>query len=433
MRFMKLQSFWLDTAPAFTGGANNPVRGRTDVVVVGGGFTGLSAALALAKRGIGVTLLEARRVASAASGRNGGHCNNGLSHDFTSVAARFGLERARDMYRAFDAGVDLVEALVAREAIDCDFARSGKLKLAVKPAHFDSMKRAQEVLAREVDADTVIIEKSALASEIGSDAYAGGLLQKRSASLHVGKFGVGLAHAGQHAGAVIHENTTVTGIERLPRGRFRVATQTGPSETGAIEADHVVLANGVPLEGPFAWFRRRIIPIGSFIIVTEPLGRARAQAIMPGRRNCTTTQNIGHYFRMSSDDRLVFGGRARFAMSSPTSDRTSGAILQATLCDVFPRIADCRIDFCWGGLVDMTADRLPRAGQHEGMHYAVGYSGHGVQMAIYMGDLMARRIAGETIANPWRDIPWPAIPLHFGKPWFLPLVGVYYRALDRLH
>jgi glycine/D-amino acid oxidase-like deaminating enzyme len=131
---------------------------------VGGGFTGLSAALTLAKRGIGVVLLEAQHVLSAASGRNGGHCNNGLAQDFNGVAARFGLERARQMYWAFDAGVDLVETLVAREAIDCDFTRSGKLKLAVKPAHFDALKRAQEVLEREVDADTAIVEKSALAS-----------------------------------------------------------------------------------------------------------------------------------------------------------------------------------------------------------------------------------------------------------------------------
>jgi glycine/D-amino acid oxidase-like deaminating enzyme len=423
---MKPQSFWLDTSPAFKAAAPGPVAGRTDVVVVGGGFTGLSAALTLAKRGIGVTLLEAQQVLSAASGRNGGHCNNGLAHDFGGVAKRFGLERAREMYRAFDAGVDLVETLVAREAIDCDFVRSGKLKLAAKPAHFDSLKRAQEILAREVDADTAIIEKSALADEIGSELYAGGLLQKRSASLHVGKFGVGLAQAAQRAGAAIHENAAVTGIERRPGGKFRVATSKD-----TIEAGHVVLANGVPLDGPFAWFRRRIIPIGSFIIVTEPLGNNRARAIMPGRRTCTTTQNIGHYFRMTADDRLVFGGRARFAMSSPTSDQKSGAILQANLRAVFPQIADCRIDYCWGGLVDMTSDRLPRAGQHDGTHYAVGYSGHGVQMSTYMGDLMGRRIAGDDVANPWRDMPWPAVPLHFGKPWFLPAVGVYYRALDR--
>ncbi len=424
---MKPLSFWLDTAPAFTMAAPQPVGGRTDVVVVGGGFTGLSAALTLAKRGIAVTVVEANSIMSAASGRNGGHCNNGLAHDFAGVAARFGAERAREMYRAFDAAVDLVEGIVTREAIDCDFVRSGKLKLAAKPAHFDGLKRAQDVLAREVDSDTEIIEKSSLPGEIGSSIYSGGLLQRRSASLHVGKYGVGLAHAAARAGAVIHEKAAVTAIERPAGQRFKITTRKG-----TIEADHVVLANGVPLEGPFAWFRRRIIPIGSFIIVTEPLGADRARSIMPGRRNCTTTQHIGHYYRMTADDRLVFGGRARFAMSSPASDLKSGAILEANLAEVFPQIAGCRIDYCWGGLVDMTSDRLPRAGEHEGMHYAVGFSGHGVQMSNYMGDLMARRIAGDEVVNPWRDVPWPAVPLHFGKPWFLPFVGAYYRRLDRI-
>jgi glycine/D-amino acid oxidase-like deaminating enzyme len=153
---------------------------------------------------------------------------------------------------------------------------------------------------------------------------------------------------------------------------------------------------------------------------------------MPGRRTCTTSQHVGNYFRLTADHRLVFGGRARFAMSSPKSDLKSGAILQAQLREVFPQIADARIDYCWGGLVDMTQDRLPRAGTRDGMHYAMGYSGHGVQMSVYMGDLMARRISGEARPNPWRDVDWPAIPLHFGKPWFLPLAGLYYRALDRV-
>lgn len=425
---MKPLSYWLDSSPAFKAGAVGPVSGRTDVAVVGGGFTGLSAALTLAKRGIGVTVLEADGVVAAASGRNGGHCNNGLSVDFTGVASRFGVDRAREMYRAFDSAVDLVEAVVSREGIDCDFRRSGKLKLAAKPGHFDGLKRAQEVLAREVDADTAIVEKSALPSEIGSETYAGGLLQKRSASLHVGRFGKGLADAAVRAGAIVHENAAVSRIDRIPGGRFRLATPKG-----ALEADKVVLANGVPLEGPFSWFRRRIVPVGSFIVVTEPLGAERARSIMPGRRTCTTTQHIGHYFRMTADDRLVFGGRARFAMSSPTSDAKSGAILKSNLANVFPQIADCRIDYCWGGLVDMTSDKLPRAGEHEGMHYAVGYSGHGVQMSNYMGDLIARRIAGDDVQNPWRNMSWPAVPLHYGKPWFLPFVGIYYRALDRLH
>lgn len=424
---MKPESFWLDTAPAFSAASSLPIEGRADVVVVGGGFSGLSAARTLARRGITVRVLEAGKVAAEASGRNGGHCNNGLSHDFSSIASRFGRARACEMYRAFDSGVDLVEKIVAEEAIACDFVRSGKLKLAAKPEHFEKMRRAQDVLAREVDADTAIIEKADLGSEIGSSRYEGGLLQRRSASMHMGRFGVGLAEAAAQAGAVIHQDAAVIAIEKLAGGRFRLV-----STRGTIEADQVVLATGASQSGPFDWIRRRIVPVGSFIIVTEPLNAARAAAIMPGRRTCTTTQNIGNYFRMTADNRLIFGGRARFAMSNPTSDMKSGAILRTTLREVFPQIADCRIDYCWGGLVDMTQDRLPRAGTHEGMHFILGLSGHGVQMSTYMGDLFARKIAGDDVINPWRDLPWPAVPFHYGKPWFLPFVGLYYRWLDRI-
>jgi glycine/D-amino acid oxidase-like deaminating enzyme len=423
---MRPDSYWLDTAPPFTGASPLPVEGRADVVVVGGGFTGLSTARTLAKRGVAVVVLEAGRIAGEASGRNGGHCNNGLAHDFGSVKTRFGLERAQEMYRAFDSAVDLVETIVREEAIDCDFVRSGKLKLAAKPEHFAKMRQAQELLARDVDDNTAIVEAEDLAQEVGTGRYHGGLLFKRSAMMHMGRFGVGLAEAAVRAGARIHDNTAVTSIAREANG-FRVTTARGE-----IHADQVFLATGASQNGPFSWFRRRIVPVGSFIIVTEPLGESRARDIMPGRRTCTTSQNIGNYFRLTADNRLIFGGRARFAMSSPTSDLKSGDVLKRQLAEVFPQINGCRIDYCWGGLVDMTQDRLPRAGTHEGMHFALGYSGHGVQMSTYMGDLMARRMTGDDVANPWRDLPWPAVPFHFGKPWFLPFVGLYYRYRDRV-
>lgn len=423
---MKQVSYWHDTAPSFA--ESKPVvdGSRAGLAIIGGGFTGLSAALTAAQRGVSVQVFEGGRVVNEASGQNGGHCNNGLSLDFSSVAAMVGTERAREMYWAFDAGVDRVEEIVKTEAIECHFRRSGKLKLAARPEHFDKMRRAQEVLAREVDPDTAIVEKSDLQSEIASDRYFGGLLQRRSAQMHMGKFGVGLAQAATRAGAIIHQNTAVTAIERCPGG-FRIKTGQG-----TVEADEVLIATGISHTGPFGWFRRRIVPVGSFLIVTEPLGEEGARALMPGLRNCTTTQNIGNYFRLTADHRLMFGGRARFAMSGQKSDLKSGAILQRQLRDVFPQAADRRIDYCWGGLVDMTRDRLPRAGSHEGMHFALGYSGHGVQMSTYMGHVMARRIAGDDVANPFRDMPWPAVPLHFGKPWFLPLVGAYYRIKDAL-
>jgi glycine/D-amino acid oxidase-like deaminating enzyme len=147
----------------------------------------------------------------------------------------------------------------------------------------------------------------------------------------------------------------------------------------------------------------------------------------------TETRNVGTYFRIAPDDRLLFGGRARFALSSPLSDAKSGRILEQEMHGVFPQLRGLRIDYCWGGVVDMTADRLPRAGEHDGLFFSMGYSGHGTQMSTHMGVVMAEVMSGRPEANIWRDFEWPAIFGHFGPPWFLPFVGAYYRLQDKLH
>jgi glycine/D-amino acid oxidase-like deaminating enzyme len=195
----------------------------------------------------------------------------------------------------------------------------------------------------------------------------------------------------------------------------------------------VLVATGPSQRGPFFWFRRRVIPIGSFIIATETLDDAQIASIMPTRRTATTTKHVGNYFRISPDNRLIWGGRARFALSSPTSDAKSGRVLETSLRRTFPQLGRVRIDYCWGGVIDLTADRLPRAGEHEGLFYAMGYSGHGAQMSVHMGQAMARVMGGDARANPFQGLPWPAIPGHFGPPWFMPFVGAYYRLQDRLH
>jgi glycine/D-amino acid oxidase-like deaminating enzyme len=176
-----------------------------------------------------------------------------------------------------------------------------------------------------------------------------------------------------------------------------------------------------------------MISVGSFIVATEPLPAETIRRLLPHRRNYVTSRIIGNYFRLSPDNRLVFGGRARFAMSNPRSDVKSGAVLRAAMEDMFPQLKGIGIDYCWGGLVDMTADRLPRAGEHQGMYFATGYSGHGVQMSVHMGQVMADVMGGKPERNPWRTLDWPAITGHFGSPWFLPFVGAYYRFQDWRH
>lgn len=425
---MKLESYWLDTSPAFKGGVQGDVSGRADVVVIGGGFTGLSAALALARRKASVVVLEASRVLGEASGRNGGQCNNGLAHDYAGLVQRLGAELARALYLAFNAAVDTVERLIHEEKIACDFARRGKLKLAVKPEHFATFAKAYDRLRVDVDPYITLVPPDGLGAEIGSDVFHGGLVHPASAQLHPGKFGIGLADAAVRKGARIYESAAVTALERLSGSAYRVT-----SERGTIQAVQVLLATGCTRLGPFPWFRRRIIPVGSFIVVTEPLTPSVLDRVLPTRRGYVTSANIGNYFRATPDSRLLFGGRARFAMSNPRSDQKSGEILRVELGRIFPELRDVRIDYCWGGLVDITADRLPRAGEHAGMFYATGFSGHGVQMSAHMGQIMADVMAGNRDANPLRDLSWPSILGYFGTPWFLPIIGAYYRVQDILH
>jgi glycine/D-amino acid oxidase-like deaminating enzyme len=425
---MKLDSYWLDTAPDFNEGADGPVEGRSDVVVIGGGFTGLSAALELALRGTSVTVLEAGRIAGQASGRNGGQCNTGVAQDFASLAASVGLEQARAFYRAYESAVQTVESIVTQHRIDCDFVRSGKLKLAAKPKHFDKLARTYDVLHREVDQDIELIEPARMRTEVGSDGFHGGLLQRNGAQMHMGKFGVGLAQAAARHGARIFQNAAVTQIRRIAGGGYEIT-----SARGVVRADNVLVATGPSRQGPLQWFQQRMAPVGSFIVVTEPLSKGQLDALFPQRRNYVTSLNIGNYFRVTPDNRLLWGGRARFAMSDPRSDAKSGHVLQANLAKYFPELATTRVDYCWGGLVDITVDRLPRAGQHDGLYYSMGYSGHGVQMSTHMGRVMADVMSGSADANPWRALPWPPVPAHAARRWILPLVGVYYRLQDVLH
>jgi glycine/D-amino acid oxidase-like deaminating enzyme len=427
---MQLESYWTASAPAFVP-RGGELPSRCDVAIVGGGFTGLSAALALARRGASVVVLEAgERVAAEASGRNGGHVNNGLAVDYAQVAAKVGVERARAWYQAYDAAVDAVEGVVQDEAIACDFVRRGKLKLATRPTQLDALARSAERLAADgVDTDVEVFDAQRVRDEVASEAFHGGLLYKRSGQMHMGRFAVGLAQAAERRGAQILTGTCVQRLQRIGRGQVhRVHTSRG-----SLQAQQVLLANGAARHGGYAsfgWLRRRIVPIGSFIVVTEPLGAARADALLKERRTYVTVANIHHYFRLTPDHRLVFGGRARFAVSSPVSDAKSGEILRDALVDIFPSLAGVRIDYCWGGLVDMTQDRLPHAGEHDGLFYSMGYSGHGTQMSVLMGQRMASVMAGDAAANPWRGRSWPAIPGHLGPPWFLPAVGLYFRLKD---
>ncbi len=428
---MKYMSYWHDSATPFADAQAGPVTGRVDVAVIGGGFTGLNAARKLAREGVSVAVLEAQHIGAGGSGRNGGHLNNGMAHGYAEAKSHFGAERAHALYKAYDRSIDMIEGVIEEEGIDCDFRRSGKLKLASKSSHVAGMRASADLLNREVDPDASWIDKADLKGEIGSEAFHGAMLYGKSAMMHMGRYVQGLATAAHRHGALIWEDAPVTGRTRSGTG-WELTTPKG-----TIRAERVIAATGAYSatypKAPLSYFRRRIISVGSFIVATRPLTDAEIAATMPGNRTCVTSMNIGNYFRLSPDNRLIFGGRARFsAVSDQQSDAKSGAILRQSLNRIFPQLSDVDIDYCWGGLVGMTKDRFPRAGEADGMIYGMGYSGHGAQMSTLIGQSLADIAMGRPDSNPLAGLDWPRIPLHSGKPWFLPLVGVWFGLKDRL-
>jgi glycine/D-amino acid oxidase-like deaminating enzyme len=424
---MKLTSYWQDTATPAGDHRRTPVPDRVDVAVVGGGLTGTSAAVELRKLGASVAVLEQNTIGWGASGRNGGMATTGLAIGFGTAVKRYGADRAVAMFRTYNDAIDSIEKLVAEHGIDCDFERSGKLTLAYRPAHYEAMVKTRKALEELADHEVITVPKKDIHSEIGSDFYHGATVDPYGAGLHVGKFVHGLARAAGDLGATICENAGVTALDRNPRGGHTLQTTRG-----RVHAGEVLIATSGYTGKVTPWLQRRVIPVGSFIIVTEPLAQDVVDRILPHRRQASDSKNLVYYFRITPDNRLLFGGRARFAMSSPESDVRSGRILVKAMTELFPYLAGTRIDYTWGGLVDLSMDQLVHAGRRNGVHYSLGYSGHGVQMATYMGQNMARFISGDTGANIWGDVKFPPVPGHFGRPWFLPLIGGGARVLDAI-
>ncbi|HXG39744.1 MAG TPA: FAD-dependent oxidoreductase, partial [Candidatus Limnocylindrales bacterium] len=250
---MKRVSYWLDTAPRGPDYTTTELPGRVDVAIVGGGLTGLSAAIHLRRKGASVALLEAERIGWGASGRNGGMCTTGLTIALLTAVERYGLDEAIRLYLAYDAAIDTVERLVREEGIDCDFARTGKLNLACKPAHYERLARTHELLARHLGHETILVPRERIRSEVGSDYYHGGLADPRGAGLHVGKFVRGLAAAAERLGAGLHEAARVTRIRPARGGGHAVVTTRG-----TLAARQVLVATDGYTDGAVPHLRRRV-------------------------------------------------------------------------------------------------------------------------------------------------------------------------------
>jgi glycine/D-amino acid oxidase-like deaminating enzyme len=393
------------------------------VAVIGGGYTGLSAARTLAQRGIDVTVLEQHTMGWGASGRNGGFVLPGYKADMAELYRQLGDERAGRMFRLTLDAIAFLEQVISQEEISCDFVRCGAVTLAAKPSHLKALGASGRFLRERLGYATEVVDASELAREIGSTRYHGGLVDPGGRSLHPAKYVGGLALAASRAGARLLEHTGVTGLRRVNNG-FEIATRKG-----VLRAREVLAATNGYTPGALPALRRRVVPIGSYQIATERLPPELARQVVPRDRVFSDTKHLLYYFRLSPDGRMVFGGRASF---TPTGIRRSAAILESGMRQVFPQLSEARIEFAWSGKVAYPLDHLPHAGRLGGVHYAMGYCGHGVALATYLGSRMAEVIAGRGEIPDLGTTGFRAIPLYNGVPWFLPLVGGYYRVRDWL-
>ncbi len=420
--------YWWDAAEPAERGANLPAR--TAVAVVGGGYAGLSAALTLRRLGHDVLVLDAERIGWGASSRNGGMVSGGLKVASSGLEKTHGPEGARRIADAAAASFPFIEETIAREAIDCDYIRCGRFVPAWTQKHFDGLAARADYLAEVTGLPTRMLPRAQQREALGSDHYHGGMIADASGSLHPGKYARGLARAAERAGAVLMDGVRVGGIARAGDG-FALSTSAGDLDADAVLVATNGYSRGADGACAMPWLARRMIPVGSYIIATEPLGTEVIDRLFPGRRMISDTKRVLNYFRPSPDGtRVLWGGRASFG---PTTPEAAAPVLHGFMTEVFPALRDTAITHSWTGNVAFTFDFLPHIGVQDGLHYAAGCQGSGVAMATWLGHQAALKIAGAANERFALDgLAFPTLPGYRGDPWFLPMVGGWYRLRDRL-
>jgi glycine/D-amino acid oxidase-like deaminating enzyme len=421
----KLASYWLDDAPLAVL-PTSELPSEVDVAIVGAGYTGLVAALTVARAGRGVVVFDAEDAGFGCSTRNGGQCGAGFKNGFDDLAKTYGKPRAVALYKEALASLDFLTSFVAGEDIACDYKHCGRFMGAHAPGHYEDMARKFETNRRELGIECYMVPRAEQHSEIDSDAYYGGGVMPSHTSLHPAKYHAGLLERALAAGAVVHPHTAVTHIEREGSG-FMVTTARGRLRAGQV----IVATNGYSNNvGSLPDLSRRVIPIGSYMIATEPLAPGVIDRLMPKDRVTSDTRRVVLYYRASPDrTRILFGGRVALAETDPA---ISGPRLHAVLCEIFPEIATVGISHSWMGFVGYTFDKMPHLGVRGGLHYAMGYCGSGVAMGSYLGHKIAHKLLGnEEGDTAFDELPFQTRPLYFGKPWFLAAAVAWYKFLDR--
>ncbi len=356
-----------------------------DVAILGAGYTGLSAALELAEAGFSVAIVEAESVGFGASGRNGGQVCTGFTKSMATIRKHLGEERAKAAWEIADAAPKLVRDRVAKYDIDCDL-KWGYMHAAERKSQVEDLKETQAEWDAYGYTGSKLLEGSDLRDRIGSELYHAALWEPGGGHLHPLNYCLGLAEAALKAGVRIYENSRA----------IRMDTGDKPAihtESGVLRADYLILAGNAYLRETEPYLFRRLMPVGSYIVATEPLGENRAKGLLPGDEAVSNCNFIVDYYRMSGDKRMLFGGRATYSGLEPND---LGGFVRPRMLHVFPQLADVKIEHVWGGYIGITVDRMPHVGRiGNRTYFSQGYSGHGLALSNMCGKILAEAIRGQ--------------------------------------
>jgi len=398
-----------------------------DVVIVGSGYTGLCAALPIARAGRSTVVLDAEDAGWGCSTRNGGQVSTSIKPGFDDLAPHHGEERAFAMVKEGHNALAFLDAHIRAEAIDCNWERVGRFMGAHNTTQYEALGRKIAKQKKGLAVEAHLVSRAEQRNEIGTDVYYGGIVYPAHASLDPAKYHQGLLDRALAAGATVIPHCPVQAIEHDGAG-FTVSTPKG-----RIAARDVIVATNGYTAPVTPDLRRRVIPIGSYIIATEPLDPALAARLMPKARVISDTRRIVIYYRLSPDRRrILFGGRVALMETDP---RVTAPRLHAELTTIFPELAKTRITHSWAGFVAYTFDTMPHLGKwRDGLYYAMGYCGSGVSLASYFGTRIGQQVLGLNEGRTALDgLDFPTRPFYTGVPWFLTPTLIWYRLRDRVN
>ncbi len=396
-----VNSWYAASVPAFSEQPALEGAETADVCILGAGITGLSTAIECAEAGLKVIVLESQRVGWGASGRSGGQAIFGFGCDQHKITSMIGIEDSRKLFDFSLEGLRIIHERCKKYSIDCDW-RAGHAHVAIKPRHITELKNWQADLANNFSYNTQWWEESELRENLASDRYIGGLYDDQSGHLHPLKYTQGLARAALSLGVKIYEGSEVLSLQRGVKPVFK-------THLGQVQCDYAVLAGNAYVHGIAPELDSKIMPVGTYIGASEPLGEATARALIKNDMAVADINWALDYFRMSSDNRILFGGRASYSTLPPPNLR---GVMTSRMTRVFPQLKNLKFDYVWGGFVDISVNRAPHWGRlGSNVYFAQGFSGHGIAATGLAGRVISEAIRGQAsrldVFEKIKHLPFP--------------------------